>query len=65
MTDFRYSGGEFFCGCVEEHSQRQGHLEESRVDVTLSHVRRGRGREKGERGTRYSSQQTQRYKKGG
>ena len=27
-----------------EHSQRQGHLEEARVDMTLSQVRRGGGK---------------------
>lgn len=49
---------------VEECSQRQGHLGESRVDMTLSHVgRRQEGR--GERGTEYSSQDAQRHKESG
>lgn len=42
-----------------EHSQRQTHLGESRVVMTLNHVRRqgdGRGK-KGERGTKCSSQE--------
>jgi hypothetical protein len=34
---------------TDKHSQRQGHLGDSRVDRTLSHVKRGeRGRERGE-----------------
>ena len=36
---------------VGEHSQRQGHLGESRVNMTLSHVRR-RVRREGGRGER-------------
>ena len=43
--------------CVEEHSQRQLHLGESRVDVTrLSWAMWGDGEGKGARGTKYSSQ---------
>lgn len=48
---------------VGEHSWRQGLLGESRVDRTQSHVRRRGGAwERGERGTRRSSQETQSYK---
>ena len=35
---------------VGEYSQRQGHLGESRVDMTLSHVRRGAAEERDRRG---------------
>jgi hypothetical protein len=59
---------EVYCGYVGEHTQRQGHLTEPRVDITrLSCVvwRGGRGRERGERGTRCNSQEAQRYKKCG
>jgi hypothetical protein len=37
-------GGGGYCGYEGEHSQRQGHLEEARVDMTLSQVRRGGGK---------------------
>lgn len=41
---------------VEEHSERQGHLDHSTVDITrLSLAMWGEGKGKGERGTRYSS----------
>ena len=48
------------CQYVGEHSQRRGHLGESRVDMIhpLSHVRRaGRRKEKREKRTRCSSQE--------
>ena len=40
--------GKFYCRYEGENSQRQTHLGESRVDMTLSHVRRGG--KKGKRG---------------
>jgi hypothetical protein len=48
-----------YCSQEEEHSQRQGHLGKSRVDMTLSDVRRdGEGKEEvGLRGTRCSCQE--------
>ena len=43
-------GGGGYCRYEGEHSQRQGHLEEARVDMTLGHVRGGkRVQERGER----------------
>lgn len=36
-----------YCKYIRE--QRQEHLGEARVDMTLSHVRRGRGEGRGER----------------
>ena len=43
---------------VGEHSQRQGHLGESRVDMTLSHIGRWGRKVRGEsKGTRCSSQE--------
>lgn len=37
------------CRQKGEHSQRQRHLGESRVDMTLSHVKKGEGVETGEK----------------
>lgn len=41
-------------------SQRQTHLEESRVIMTLNHVGRGRGKRR--EGTKYSRQEAKGYK---
>lgn len=62
-----------YCRYEEKHSQRQGHLGEPRVDMTLNHMRRGeRGAEKGEgRGereegeTRSNNQEGKKYKRAG
>ena len=44
MTAPRHGGGKVYFRQKREHSQRQGHLGELRVNVTLSHVGRwGRG----------------------
>jgi len=38
---------------IDKHSRRQGHLGDSRVDLTLTHVKRGgRRRERGESGNK-------------
>lgn len=42
VTAPRCGGGGGY-SCVGEHSQRQGHLEGSRVHLTLSHLRSGGG----------------------
>lgn len=45
-----------YYGYVEGHSQRQGGLGESRVDTTLSQVRRGEGKGERSQKTRCSRQ---------
>lgn len=46
------------CSYAEEHNQGQEHPGESRVDMTLNHLRRGgRSRERGKWGARCSSQE--------
>lgn len=47
---------------VGEPSQRQGHQRESRVNMILSHVRRGEGKKRREMRTRFSSQDAQSHK---
>lgn len=61
MNASRYSGGRIYYRCVGEHGQRRGHLGESRVDTTRLSCSMcgGGGRESGEKGTGYSSQEAQ------
>lgn len=62
MNASRYSGGRIYYRCVGEHGQRWEHLGESRVDTTRLNCSMwggGRGRESGEKGTSYSSQEAQ------
>jgi hypothetical protein len=49
-----------------KHRQRQKHLWESRVDMSLNHVRRGeRGKKRGQRGSRCGSQEGESVKGSG
>lgn len=53
---------EDYCRYVGDHRQRQTHLEETRVDMTLNYMRR-LGRERGEK-NQIQQPGGQRYKKG-
>lgn len=50
MTTPRYDGRESLLWIQEEHNLKKRHLGESRVDMTLCHLRReGRGEKTGKR----------------